>query len=74
MKIQVTQDHIKYGVPEDEYRCPIAFALIDAGLEKPYVDNGLVATDNPVESAQESVPRMTMRATPEIKTFVNELR
>lgn len=32
MEIEVTQDHIERGVADNCYDCPVALALIDAGL------------------------------------------
>ena len=33
MEIRVTQDHIDSGAPDSCFECPVALALIDAGVE-----------------------------------------
>ena len=33
MEIEVTQDHIDRGVPDNCFECPVALALIDYGVD-----------------------------------------
>ena len=38
MIVKVTKGHIKQGTPDCGNTCPVALALKDAGIEKPWVD------------------------------------
>jgi hypothetical protein len=44
MLIEVTQDHIEKGKTRGCFDCPIALAMIDAGLRHPFVMNTIVST------------------------------
>lgn len=50
MKISVTAEHIKKGKRQHCSLCPIALAMIDAGIEDPYVHTNVVLTGIDYES------------------------
>ena len=39
MKIKVTQENIEAGIAREARACPVALAMVDAGLEHPSVRN-----------------------------------
>lgn len=60
IKVNVTQECIDQGLKNDPWHCPIACALIDAGVQNPSVSAVYIV-----------IPGTVIKPSEEVKTFID---